>query len=284
MKRILDIFCKYFKEYITRKNKNISNKIEVSTKEEIAEISYLSRNADTFRIIYTSNNKIVSHEVLSVKKLKLDYCKKLTLKIIEKMYLLSADGYYIVKNNSKLNINSLILVMKLFRNIKGFKGYLAINSIKYSFIEATKNNKIKIKNNIEIINYSLESVNKIMEKSPTLNLKINSKNDLAKIIVYLNNILKFSTLIIVDDHNRIKSIQDINNKLMNLRKEQIEGYIINRLKENKGNKVLFATTDENVFTKTLDLVNAEIINESVAYNSLGDKIYIYNYERYERKN
>lgn len=284
MKRILDLFCKYFNEYITRKNKRISKEIEVSTKEELAEVSYLSRNADTFRIIYTSNNKIVGHELILVKKLKYQYCKKITLKIIEKMYLLSADGYCIVKNNSKLNINVLILVMKLFKNIKGFKGYLAINLTKYSFIEVTQNNKIKIKNNIEIINYSLESLNKIMKKAPTLNLKIYSKNDLAKIIAYLNNGLKFSTLIIVDDNNKIKLIQDINNYLMSLRKEQIEGYIQNRLKENKGNKVMFATTDENVFTKTLDLVNAGTINESVAYNSVGDKIYIYNYKKCERNN
>lgn len=279
MRIILELICKYKRKY-SKGRKNIDK--EINTKEELAITAFISRNSEVFRIIYMNGKKIVGHEILLESNLENNYCRKLMLKIIEKMYVLSSDSFYIAKSNSKINLKLYIVVIKFFKNIKGFKGIITVDKGKYAYIEINKKNKVVLKKNIEIINYNINSFNKYMENTPVINFSINSKNDLAKIILYLNYESKFSTLIILDKY-KIKFIQEIHNYFFELRKEQIYGYIKNRIKENKGSKVLIATTDEKVYNSSNELIKENIIDEIVAYNHIGDKIYIFNYNKYERE-
>ncbi len=74
-------------------------------------------------------------------------------------------------------------------------------------------------------------------------------------------------------------ILDLPNRFLNVPIEQLRGYFDNLSKANGATRVFFATDNNEVYKKSLKLLDEEIFTDNICYKEENNKIYLYEKER-----
>ena len=258
--------------------------IKIESRNDLLKTCQVFKNPkfETFRIIYTRNNKIINYESITSKlpnscnvfrvKAKTPYLK--TIKGFEdinrRMYRLGANGYYLQHNhpsgNAKASINDMILTERLSKNVKGFKGHIIVDHGTYAWIERdTRTGKLKANNNIFIDYLPTLNSQELIKDSPLLHKTISSRNELARLMYDVKHSNNYSCLVLTSATNNIRLFQELPNTFINMSYRQIGGYIKNRCINTGCIRAFLATTDKPFFERAKELVNLGYVTDCIAY-------------------
>ena len=285
--RIQPIYRKFKQDFIEKGYADLNDK-KINSKEDLADIGYLFRNPkyETFRIIYVLDNKIVGQEAVSTKIPGYSYpgvtdkdkslnARKIFEKIKSRKSRLGANGYYLVHNHPSGNVKAsqedVLLTKRFIKEVNGFKGHLIVNSGHYAWL-GLKNKGLKVENYLPIKNYKEDEVDKLMNESPTFDVKINSLEELVNLMHNVKNSPNYSTLIFTDSISKIRLVQDLPNSFWNMKFKQIRGYIRNQAKLNGASRAFLATDNEKVFNKADWYTNEGILEDTLLYLVENDEI------------
>ena len=258
--------------------------IEIHSREDLANICQVFRNPkfETFRVIYTRNNKIVGYESFTsrlpnavlifkdrYKNRKMnDFRGFEEIKMRE--YRLGANGIYIQHNHpagtAKASMEDYNLTKSFARNIDDFKGHVIIDHGTYAWIGIDdRTGKLEVTNNIVIENLLDKDSDNFIDNNPLLQVKINSRNDLARIMYDVKHSNHYSTLVCTSANAKIRLLQDIPNSFINMNFRQIGGYIKNQCLNTGSMRAFFATTDKVFFDKAEKLVELGFVSDLISY-------------------
>lgn len=272
------------KKYIDLRN------IKIKSREDLVEICQIFRNPkyETFRIIYMRDDNIVNYETITsrlpnsckiFKSEEKNQIQKNTRgfeEITRRMYRLGANGYYLQHNhpsgNAKASVEDIFVTNTFKNNIQGFKGHIIIDHGTYAWIGTDiEKNKLKIDNDIKIESLSQLGSQAVIKDSPFLHRKINSRNDLAKIMYDIKHSNHYSCLVLTSATCDIRLLQEVPNTFINMSYRQIGGYIKNRCIDTGSTRAFLATTDRPFFERAKDLVNLGYISDCLAYTVTREK-------------
>ena len=264
--------------------------IKINSREDLVRVCQTFRNPkyETFRIIYMRDNNIVNYETITSRlpnscdifkvKAKTPFIKNLKgyQDISRRMYRLGANGYYLQHNhpsgNAKASINDMLITLDLDENIKGFKGHIIVDHGTYSWIEKDiEKNTLKATNNINIESIPNLDSQELIKDDPLMHKKINSRNDLARIMYDIKHSNHYSCLILTSAINDIRLFQELPNTFINMSYRQVAGYIKNRCIDTGSTRAFLATTDRPFFERAKDLVKLGYLSDCLAYTVTKDK-------------
>ena len=264
--------------------------IKINSREDLVNVCQMFRNPkyETFRIIYMRDNNIVNYETITSRlpnscdifKFKAKTNKKKNIKgyqdISRRMYRLGANGYYLQHNhpsgNAKASINDMWVTQEIDENIKGFKGHIIVDHGTYSWIEKDiEKNILKAINNINIESIPNLDSQELIKDDPLMHKKINSRNDLARIMYDIKHSNHYSCLVLTSAINNIRLFQEVPNTFINMSYRQIGGYIKNRCIDTGSTRAFLATTDRPFFERAKDLVELGYLSDCLAYTVTKDK-------------
>ena len=264
--------------------------IKINSREDLVRVCQTFRNPkyETFRIIYMRDNNIVNYETITSRlpnscdifkvKAKTPFIKNLKgyQDISRRMYRLGANGYYLQHNhpsgNAKASINDMLITRDLDENIKGFKGHIIVDHGTYSWIEKDiEKNTLKATNNINIESIPNLDSQELIKDDPLMHKKINSRNDLARIMYDIKHSNHYSCLVLTSAINNIRLFQEVPNTFINMSYRQIGGYIKNRCIDTGSTRAFLATTDRPFFERAKDLVELGYLSDCLAYTVTKDK-------------
>lgn len=264
--------------------------IKINSREDLVKVCQTFRNPkyETFRIIYMRDNNIVNYETITSRlpnscdifkvKAKTPFIKNLKgyQDISRRMYRLGANGYYLQHNhpsgNAKASINDMLITRDLDENIKGFKGHIIVDHGTYSWIEKDiEKHTLKAINNINIESIPNLDSQELIKDDPLMHKKINSRNDLARIIYDIKHSNHYSCLVLTSAINNIRLFQEVPNTFINMSYRQIGGYIKNRCIDTGSTRAFLATTDRPFFERAKDLVELGYLSDCLAYTVTKDK-------------
>lgn len=264
--------------------------IKINSREDLVRVCQTFRNPkyETFRIIYMRDNNIVNYETITSRlpnscdifkvKAKTPFIKNLKgyQDISRRMYRLGANGYYLQHNhpsgNAKASINDMLITLDLDENIKGFKGHIIVDHGTYSWIEKDiEKNILKAINNINIESIPNLDSQELIKDDPLMHKKINSRNDLARIMYDIKHSNHYSCLVLTSAINSIRLFQEVPNTFINMSYRQIGGYIKNRCIDTGSTRAFLATTDRPFFERAKDLVELGYLSDCLAYTVTKDK-------------
>lgn len=272
------------KKYIDLRN------IEINNSTDLVKIAYTFRNPvyETFRIIYMCDNKIVGYEsttsrmpnlcnIFNYKTNGMD-SQNFTrgcIEMVNRMFRLGANGYYLMHNhpsgNAKASQPDIQLTKQLAKSVNGFLGHVIVDHGTFSWIDI-QNGKISVCDSIPIVAGTQITVDKECKRNPLMDYKINSRNDLARLMYDVKNSENYSMLILCSCNNKIRLIQEVPNCFMNMSFEQLGGYIKNQALMTGSTKAYITTTSKKVFLKACELKHNGFITDCIAYNTVEDKI------------
>ena len=264
--------------------------IKINSREDLVKVCQTFRNPkyETFRIIYMRDNNIVNYETITSRlpnscdifkvKAKTPFIKNLKgyQDISRRMYRLGANGYYLQHNhpsgNAKASINDMWVTQEIDENIKGFKGHIIVDHGTYSWIEKDiEKNTLKAINNINIESIPNLDSQELIKDDPLMHKKINSRNDLARIMYDIKHSNHYSCLVLTSAINNIRLFQEVPNTFINMSYRQIGGYIKNRCIDTGSTRAFLATTDRPFFERAKDLVELGYLSDCLAYTVTKDK-------------
>ena len=264
--------------------------IKINSREDLVRVCQTFRNPkyETFRIIYMRDNNIVNYETITSRlpnscdifkvNAKTPFIKNLKgyQDISRRMYRLGANGYYLQHNhpsgNAKASINDMLITLDLDENIKGFKGHIIVDHGTYSWIEKDiEKNILKAINNINIESIPNLDSQELIKDDPLMHKKINSRNDLARIMYDIKHSNHYSCLVLTSAINNIRLFQEVPNTFINMSYRQIGGYIKNRCIDTGSTRAFLATTDRPFFERAKDLVELGYLSDCLAYTVTKDK-------------
>lgn len=268
------------------------NHMLVNTKDDLIEISTIFRNPmyETFRIIYMKDNKIIGNEAISSKiptktyvfpksKTGTTRAERSFYKIKNRMERLNANGYYMVHNHPSGNIKAsrcdLRTTQYFAEKIKGFKGHLIVNEYSYAWIDINEKGFAVEESYLPIKQNKVNKTNKKLNKKSIYDVKINNREDLVYLMHHIKNHKDYSTAILTDCIGQVRMILDIPNRIINIPKEQLKGYFRNLAKINGIDRVFFATTDNEIYNKSLKHLEYGTFTDSICYKEENKKIYVY---------
>lgn len=277
------------------------NQRDVNSKNDLVEIASIFRNPiyETFRIIYMKENKIVGHEAISTKtpnyvcvfqkaKNGKANAEKSLYKIKNHMQRLSADSYYMVHNhpsgNASASNEDLKLTEYFARKIKGFKGHLIINLESYAWIDLNERGVAISSNYIPVPKFKKDRLYKMMKNKSIYDVKVNSRDDLVCLMHHIKNSQDYSTAILTDCSGKVRMILDIPNRFMNMPKEQLKGYFKNLSNINGAIRILFATSDNDTYKKSIKHMEYGTFTDSICYKPEEKRIYVYEKANVEKCN
>lgn len=283
MQKIETIYRKFSKDFKARGYIDLNNK-KISNVQEVADIAQVFRNPnyETFRILYTKGNTIVGQEAISsripgrTKIFEDNNETKGFYKIKDRMKRLNADGYYMIHNHpsgkaiaSQIDVNT---TQKFRKNVQGFKAHIIVNSGTYAVIEPEngKLSKLVTNNEITIENYKPDEIDKMINNGLWSDIKVNSNQQIAKIVHDVKNNPNYSIMILADSKLFPRVVLDIPNSFFNMKRSQIDGYIKNIARQNGANRAFIATTNNDVYKSTNKLTT---ITDSILYSVEGNDIY-----------
>ena len=234
------------------------------------------------------DNNIVNYETITSRlpnscdifkvKAKTPFIKNLKgyQDISRRMYRLGANGYYLQHNhpsgNAKASINDMLITRDLDENIKGFKGHIIVDHGTYSWIEKDiEKHTLKAINNINIESIPNLDSQELIKDDPLMHKKINSRNDLARIMYDIKHSNHYSCLVLTSAINNIRLFQEVPNTFINMSYRQIGGYIKNRCIDTGSTRAFLATTDRPFFERAKDLVELGYLSDCLAYTVTKDK-------------
>ena len=258
--------------------------IKINSREDLVRVCQIFRNPkyETFRIIYMRDNNIVNYETITSRlpnssdifraKAKTPFIKNLKgyQDISRRMYRLGANGYYLQHNhpsgNAKASINDMLITLDLDENIKGFKGHIIVDHGTYSWIEKDiEKNTLKAINNINIESIPNLDSQELIKDDPLMHKKINSRNNLARIMYDIKHSNHYSCLVLTSAINDIRLFQELPNTFINMSYRQVAGYIKNRCIDTGSTRAFLATTDRPFFERAKDLVKLGYLSDCLAY-------------------
>lgn len=264
--------------------------IKINSREDLVKVCQTFRNPkyETFRIIYMRDNNIVNYETITSRlpnscdifkvKAKTPFIKNLKgyQDISRRMYRLGSNGYYLQHNhpsgNAKASINDMLITRDLDENIKGFKGHIIVDHGTYSWIEKDiEKHTLKAINNINIESIPNLDSQELIKDDPLMHKKINSRNDLARIMYDIKHSNHYSCLVLTSAINNIRLFQEVPNTFINMSYRQIGGYIKNRCIDTGSTRAFLATTDRPFFERAKDLVELGYLSDCLAYTVTKDK-------------
>lgn len=264
--------------------------IKINSREDLVKVCQTFRNPkyETFRIIYMRDNNIVNYETITSRlpnscdifkvKAKTPFIKNLKgyQDISRRMHRLGANGYYLQHNhpsgNAKASINDMLITRDLDENIKGFKGHIIVDHGTYSWIEKDiEKHTLKAINNINIESIPNLDSQELIKDDPLMHKKINSRNDLARIMYDIKHSNHYSCLVLTSAINNIRLFQEVPNTFINMSYRQIGGYIKNRCIDTGSTRAFLATTDRPFFERAKDLVELGYLSDCLAYTVTKDK-------------
>ena len=266
------------KKYLDLRN------VEIHSREDLANICQIFRNPlfETFRVIYTRDNKIVGYESFTsrlpnavfifkdrYKNRKMnDFRGFEEIKIRE--YKLGANGIYIEHNHpagsAKASMEDIHLTKNFAKNIDDFKGHVIVDHGTYAWIGVDdRTGNLEVANNLIIENLLDKDSSNFIDNNPLLQVKINSRNDLARIMYDVKHSNHYSTLVCTSTNAKIRLIQDIPNSFINMKFRQIGGYIKNQCLNTGSTRAFFATTDKVFFDKAEKLVELGFLTDLISY-------------------
>lgn len=283
MQKIETIYRKFSKDFKEKGYIDLNNK-KISNVQEVADIAQVFRNPnyETFRILYTKGNTIVGQEAISsripgrTKIFEDNNETKGFYKIKDRMKRLNADGYYMIHNHpsgkavaSQIDINT---TQKFRKNVQGFKAHIIVNSGTYAVIELEKGklSRLVTSNEITIENYKPDEIDKMINNGLWSDIKVNSNQQIAKIVHDIKNNPNYSIMILADSKLFPRVVLDIPNSFFNMKRSQIDGYIKNIARQNGTNRAFIATTNNDVYKSTNKLTT---ITDSILYSTKGNDIY-----------
>ncbi|MBR3255532.1 MAG: hypothetical protein IKF97_04890 [Clostridia bacterium] len=239
----------------------------ISSKEDIKNICNIFRDPryETFRIFYMNDNKIVGQEAFTSKipdRVHLFYEDEIdNIKWFEKMKnrmkRLNADGYYLAHNHSsgyaKASQGDINLTQKIAKKIEGFLGHIIIGDYnRYSIIGKNNNGEWFITKECILQNEDFKSIVDSDIGDSLYNIKISGTEDLAKLLLKMQNKQDYSTGILTDTHNNIRMVLDIPNKMFNQKLENLNGFFKNMGRNVGANRVLIGTHNQNTYFKIIE--------------------------------
>ena len=264
--------------------------IKINSREDLVKVCQTFRNPkyETFRIIYMRDNNIVNYETITSRlpnscdifKVKAKTAFQKNIKgyqdISRRMYRLGANGYYLQHNhpsgNAKASINDMWVTQEIDENIKGFKGHIIVDHGTYSWIEKDiEKNTLKAINNINIESIPNLDSQELIKDDPLMHKKINSRNDLARIMYDIKHSNHYSCLVLTSAINDIRLFQELPNTFINMSYRQVAGYIKNRCIDTGSTRAFLATTDRPFFERAKDLVKLGYLSDCLAYTVTKDK-------------
>ena len=289
MNKTNELFCAISKLPVPKKYIDLRN-IEVNNSTDLVKVAYTFRNPvyETFRIIYMCDNKIVGYEsttsrmpnVCNVFNYKTngmnsqDFTRG-CIEMINRMFRLGANGYYLMHNhpsgNAKASQPDIQLTKQLANTVNGFLGHVIVDHGTFSWIDI-QNGKINVCDSIPITSEAKITVDRECKRNPIMDYKINSRNDLARLMYDVKHSENYSILILCSCTNKIRLIQELPNCFMNMNYEQLGGYIKNQALLTGSTKAYITTTSKKVFLKACELKHNSYITDCIAYNTVGDKI------------
>ncbi len=269
---------------------NLNHKC-INSAENLVEIASIFRNPcyETLRIIYMKGNKIVGQEAISSKipgmvriftkdnkgRIK---AERNFYKMKNRMERLEADGYYMIHNHpsgeARCSSQDLATTECFYKNVKGFKGHLIINSGTYAWIDVDKTGSATAKNNQKIVGYKKDNIDKIIKKKGIYNIKIKSRDDLVKLMHHIKNSKNYSIAILVDIQNKPCMVLDIPNEFLNMNKEQVKGYFKNLARLNGVSKVFFTTDSIQTYQKSIEHLKNGTFLDTIWYQVQNNKTYL----------
>ena len=279
------------------------NHREVNTKEELVEIASIFRNPmyETFRIVYVDKeSKIVGYESITSKapkhvnifpksKTGQSTEKKSFYKIKDRMRRLNADGYYLVHNhpsgNAKASKDDLEVSESFYKSVDGYKGHLIVNTDKYAWIDVDSKYGIAMAENyIEIKKFKKDKYYRMLNKKSIYDVKIKTRTDFVMLMHHVKNSKDYSSLIYIDAQGKVRMIQDMPNRFLNMKISQMEGYIRNQKMLSGATRVLFATSDNDIYSKSLKFWEEGIFKDAVVYKEENEKIFTYEKLKVQKEN
>ncbi len=284
------IYKKITKDFEKKGFINLNHRL-VNSNEDLVEIAKIFRNPcyETFRIIYTKDNKIVGYESISSKtptsvnlfikdntgRIK---AEKNYYKINDRMKRLQANGYYMLHNHtsgsSSPSNDDLKTTKNFTQKVQGFKGHLILGIDNYSWIDIDNKGNTKVKENLAIKQHKVDKMNKLLNKKSIYNMKVQTRDDLVYLLYHLKNNKDYSTAILTDCRGSIRMILDIPNKMLNMKSEQLNGYFKNLARLNGVDRVFFVTQNNDTYKKSLHHLKYGTFLDSLYYKNEGNKIYI----------
>lgn len=273
---------KYTEEIKNGKYIDLTNK-KVETISDLADLAQIFRNPnyETFRIIYTNGNVIVGQEALTTRspdevniKSKERNRYKYYYKVNNRMERLNADGYYLIHNHpsgkAKASQSDINFTYIFDKNVKGFKGHIIINSGTYAILSKDSNGTL-MQEQKNIQNYKPDEIDLMISEEPWTKIQIKSREQLVNLMYDVKNNPEYSTLVLVDAQLSPRAIIDIPNSFMNMKTEQIDGYIKNIAPKYGAIKAFIATKSKNAFEKIKTL---KTIQDGILYSNNSDGLFI----------
>ena len=268
----------FMKKYVDLRN------IKIESRDDLLKTCQVFRNPkfETFRIIYMRDSTIINYESITSKlpnfcdvfrvKAKNTYLKNIRgfEDINRRMYRLGANGYYLQHNHpsgsAKASIEDMILTERLSKNVKGFKGHIIVDHGTYAWIEKDRRTEKLIAENNILINYlPLLNTQELIKESPLLHKKINSRNELARLMYDIKHSNNYSCLVLTSATNNVRLFQEVPNTFINMSYRQIGGYIKNNCINTGSTRAFLATTDKPFFERAKELVNLGYASDCIAY-------------------
>ena len=275
-----------FKEYIDLRN------LKIACPTDLIKLAYTLRNPsfETFRIIYMQDNKIVGYETVTSRianicnifnykagmLTKQDFSRA-CIEIVNRMFRLNANGYYIMHNypskEAKASNTDVKLTQHLAESVKGFLGHVIVNHDTYAFIDVQYNTP-KIDNAIYIQSGLVLKKQEEYRNNPLLSISINGRNDIARLMYDIKNYNSYSLLVLTNGENYIKFVQELPNCTIYMNTKNMSNYIKELAKISGSCKAYFVTTSKNFFEYAVNLKHLGYITDCIAYNVADYKITI----------
>lgn len=298
MKNVKIIYQKLKKDFERKGYINL-NHIQIDSTEKLAELGKIFRDPryETFRMLYMRDNIIVGQEAISSKipnftkiftydtngKIK---AERNFYKMQDRMRRLNANGYYMIHNHpsgrAKASSQDIDTTIFIHNHLKGFKGHLIVNSNSYAWIDI-KNGNVEITNDKDIEG-SGNSIQKKIEKNGIFNIRIKNREDIIHLMNNIKNKKEYSTAIVTDMGNIPRMILDIPDKFLNMQEEQLRGYFQNISRNNGGSSIFLATDNLETFKRSIELISTGILKDSVFYQEINHKLYMFEKPSFEKYN
>lgn len=258
---------------------------KVESPEDLAKLCQVLRDPrfETFRLVLTKNNKIVSFQSISARmpgvspihnrETDEDYDKY----VLDLVARTKADGFYMLHNHPSGNVNAsrpdLVVTAKMI-NLLGsnmFKGHVILDHDKYGLIEdipqtVAEGWVLPSAREVEIPGQqTLDLIHEPEVDHELLGERVSSPGTVAQIGAHVNTSDDMSVLVYVGSSGGVRGIQEISNKTL-ANDEGAKGFIRNQATEFGSSLVfLYKTSDDSSVTKAaLNLYKDGILRDVVS--------------------
>ena len=255
----------------------------VKNPEDLAKLCQVLRDPryETFRLVLTKGNKIVSFRSLSSRlpglsaAFELDDVRESIDLVRDRMNRLGADGYYLVHNHPSGNVNASFEDLSVTRaylallGVDTYKGHIILDHDEFGFIDADIPQEINGANyptpRVEAISgqQTIDFIHEPEIDHVVLGSKIKNSKDVAKVAQTINSTDEISVLLYTSTKAEVRGVQEISNKALKNNKE-IAGYIRNQAVEEFGSSGVFLyTTDLDTYNASKELIESGHLVDSV---------------------